>query len=78
MKYLLERLAWRPITFLLVLSALQGAQAYFNRAVNLPPRMDAHSLIIHMSGEINSALKDSYRATIGGRPILPLFTRGSA
>ena len=25
----------------------------------------------------NSVLKDSYRATIGGRPNLPLFARGS-
>ena len=31
----------------------------------------------YMSGEKNSFLKDSYTATIGGRPILPLFTRGS-
>ena len=32
---------------------------------------------LHVSGETKSFLKDSYRATIGGRPILPLFTRGS-
>ena len=32
----------------------------------------------HIGAEINSVLKDSYRATIGGRPIFALFTRGSA
>ena len=33
--------------------------------------------IPQMNGERNSVLKGSYRATIGYRPILPLFTRGS-
>ena len=28
-----------------------------------------------MGGEINSVLKKSHRATIGGRPMLPLLTR---
>ena len=42
--------------------------------------VECHAILTqaHMGAVKNSVLKDSYRATIGGRPILPLFTRGSA
>ena len=53
--------------------------AFFRGGWNLTSRTYSGPMTVaHMGAVKNLVLKNSYRATIGGRPIFPLFTRGSA